>query len=96
MPLNKKPGIVPWDLSSGDHNYQEEPWILKKGKEYITIEKDINNRGNFFLQKDDEKRLSLSALQTRLTYHQLIEFGYKLQKPKKRKPKTRKIIEDQS
>jgi len=96
MPLNKKKGIVPWDLDSGDNNYQEEPWILKKGKEYITIEKDINNRGNFFLQKDDEKRLSLSALQARLTYHQLIEFGYKLQKTKKRKPKTRKIIEDQS
>ena len=96
MPLNKKAGIVPWDLNSGDNNYQKEPWILKKGKEYITIEKDINNRGNFFLQKDDEKRLSLSALQARLTYHQLIEFGYKLQKTKKRKPKTRKIIEDQS
>ena len=93
MPLNKKAGIVPWDLNLGDNNYQEGPWILKKGKEYITIEKDINNRGNFFLQKDDEKRLSLSALQTRLTYHQLIEFGYKLQKRRKSK-KTRKIIED--
>ena len=88
MPLNKKAGIVPWDLNLGDNNYQEEPWILKKDKEYITIEKDINNRGNFFLQKDDEKRLSLSALQARMTYHQLIEFGYKLQKTKKRKPKT--------
>ena len=85
MPLNKKAGIVPWDLNSGDNNYLEEPWILKKGKEFITIEKDTNNRGNFFLQKDDEKRLSLSALQARLTYHQLIEFGYKLQKPKKKK-----------
>ncbi len=90
MPLNKKAGIVPWDLNLGDNNYQEEPWILKKGKEYITIEKDINNRGNFFLQKDDEKRLSLSALQARLTYHQLIEFGYKLQKRKKKKPKDNK------
>ena len=85
MPLNKKTGMVPWDLSLGDNNYQEEPWILKKGKEFITIERNTNNRGNFYLQKDDEKRLSLSALQARLTYHQLIEFGYKLQKPKKKK-----------
>ena len=77
--------IVPWDYQIEDEKYQQEPWILKKGKEYITIEKDIKNRGNFYLQKDNEKRLSLSALQTRLTYHQLIEFGYKLQKPKKRK-----------
>ena len=77
--------MVPWDLSLGDNNYQEEPWILKKGKEFITIERNTNNRGNFYLQKDDEKRLSLSALQARLTYHQLIEFGYKLQKPKKKK-----------
>ena len=88
MPLNKKTGLVPWDLKVGDNNYQQEPWILKKGKEYVTIETDINNRGNFYLQKDDEKRLSLTALQTRLTYHQLIEFGYKLQKQKKKKPKT--------
>ena len=68
-----------------DENYQIKTWILKKGKEYVTIEKDIKNRGNFYLQKDDEKRLSLTALQARMTYHQLIEFGYKLQKPKRKK-----------
>ena len=88
MPLNKKKGLVPWDYNVGDNNYQKEPWILKKGKEYITIEKNTSNRGNFYLQKDDEKRLSLSALQARLTYHQLIEFGYKLQKPKRKKSTT--------
>ena len=85
MPLKKKPVPVPWDLKVGDDNYLEEPWILKKGKEFVTIETDNNNRGNFYLQKDDEKRLSLSAVQARMTYHQLIDFGYKLQKPKKRK-----------
>ena len=73
--------MAPWDYQIEDENYQKEPWILKKGKEYVTIEKD-NNKGWFHLQKDDEKRLSLSALQTNLTYHQLTEFGYKLQKPK--------------
>ena len=88
MPLNKKTGLVPWDYKVGDNNYQEEPWILKKGKEYITIEINNNNKGNFYLQKDDEKRLSLGALQARLTYHQLIEFGYKLQKPKRKKTTT--------
>tara|TARA_Y100001968_G_scaffold5292_1_gene4679 strand:+ start:6129 stop:6410 length:282 start_codon:yes stop_codon:yes gene_type:complete len=88
MPLNKKKAQVPWDYSAGDSCYVKEPWILKKGKEYITIERNINNKGNFYLQKDKEKRLSLSALQTRLTYHQLIEFGYKLQKPKKKKNKS--------
>ena len=83
MPIkNKSKGIVPWDYQIGDENYQIEPWILKKGKEYVTTEKDNNNKGFFQLQKDDEKRLSLNALQTKLTYHQLIEFGYKLQKPK--------------
>ena len=90
MPLNKKTPLVPWDFKVGDNNYQKEPWILKKGKEYITIEKNSNNRGNFYLQKDDEKKLSLSALQARLTYHQLIDFGYKLQKPKKKKVTTKK------
>ncbi len=85
MPLKKKQVSIPWDLNEGDDHYINEPWILKKGKEFITIEKDNNNRGNFYLQKDDEKRLSLSALQAKLTYHQLIEFGYKLQKPKRKK-----------
>ena len=82
LPLKKNTGIVPWDYQLGDKNYQVEPWILKKGREYVTIEKDNKNKGYFHLQKDEERRLSLSALQTKLTYHQLIEFGYKLQKPK--------------
>ena len=89
MPLNKKPGLVPWDYKIGENNYQKEPWILKKGKEIITIEKNNNNKGNFYLQKDDDKRLSLSALQARLTYHQLIDFGYKLQKTKKKRTSTK-------
>tara|TARA_Y100001968_G_C19225986_1_gene652080 strand:- start:581 stop:847 length:267 start_codon:yes stop_codon:yes gene_type:complete len=88
MPLNKKTTQVPWDFTAGEKNYQKEPWILKKGKEYIVIEKNTSNKGNFYLQKDNEKRLSLSALQARLTYHQLIEFGYKLQKSKKKKSAT--------
>ena len=83
MPLkNKSKGIVPWDYQIDDENYQKEPWILKKGKEYVTIEKDNNNKGFFQLQKDEEKRLSLNASQAKLTYHKLIEFGYKLRKPK--------------
>ena len=83
MPIkNKRKGIVPWDYQIGDENYQIEPWVLKKGKESVTIEKDKNNKGFFLLQKDEEKRLSLNASQAKLTYHQLIEFGYKLRKPK--------------
>ncbi len=85
MPLKKKLVPVPWELKNDDDTYLKEPWILKKGKECITIETNNNNRGNFYLQKDDEKRLSLSALQAKLTYQQLIEFGYKLQKTKSKK-----------
>ena len=93
MPSKKKPVQVPWDLNVGDDNYLKEPWILKKGKEFITIETNNKYKGNFYLQKDNEKRLSLSALQAKLTYHQLIEFGYKLQKPKKKRPKPQSISE---
>ena len=94
MPLNKKTGFVPWDSKVGDNNYVKEPWILKKGKEYVTIETDTNNRGCFYLQKDNEKRLSLSALQARMTYHQLVAFGYKLQKPKRKKISTPSITDE--
>ena len=94
MALKKKPLIVPWDLTVDDANYLKEPWILKKGKEFVTIETDNNNKGNFYLQKDDEKRLSLSALQAKMTYHQLIEFGYKLQKPKSKRIKTQMISDE--
>ena len=79
---NKNKRIVPWDHQIGDENYHKEPWILKKGKEYVTIEKDKNNKSFFLLQKDEEKCLSLNASQAKLTYHQLIKFGYKLRKPK--------------
>ena len=94
MILNKKTAQVPWDYEVGDKKYLKPPWVLKKGKESITIEKNTHNKGNFFLQKDNEKRLSLSALQARLTYHQLVEFGYKLQKTKKKKSKTRDVTDE--
>ena len=70
----------PWYLTIEDENYQEEPWILKKGKDSVTIQKSNNERGKFNLQKNKERNLSLNLLQIDLTYHQLIEFGYKLQK----------------
>ena len=94
MPSKKKTTQVPWDLKVGDDNYIKEPWILKKGKESITIKTNNNTRGNYYLQKDNEKLLSLSALQAKMTFHQLIEFGYKLQKPKKKKLKTISVEDD--
>ena len=94
MPSNKKKVSVPWELKIGEDNYLNEPWILKKGKEFITIETDNNNKGNFFLQKNDEKRLSLSALQIKMTYHQLIDFGYKLQKTKRKKTNNTAINDE--
>ncbi len=94
MPSNKKQVSVPWELNIGEDNYLKEPWILKKGKDFITIETDNNNKGNFFLQKNDEKRLSLSALQIKMTYHQLIDFGYKLQKTKRKKTNNKAITDE--
>jgi len=88
MPLNKKKILVPWDFKLGDDNYLKEPWILKKGKDLITIQKDNINKGNFYLQKEGDKRLSLSAIQARLTFCQLIEFGYKLKKTKRKESKS--------
>ena len=71
---------APWNLTIEDEKYQEEPWILKKGKDSITIKKSNNQKGKFNLQKNKERNLSLNLLQIDLTYHQLIEFGYKLHK----------------
>ncbi len=83
MPLkNKSSKKVPWELTTEDKNFQEQPWKLKKGKSQIIIQKDKHDRSNFHLKKDDERVLSLQEEQARMTYHQLIEFGYKLQKKK--------------
>ncbi len=79
---NQTNGIYPWDYQIGDDNFQFEPWILRKGKEYVTIEKNIDNKGFFYLQKNEEKRLSLNALQTKSTFNQLMNFVYKLRKSK--------------
>ena len=75
---NQTNSIFPWDYQIGDENFQKEPWILKKGKEYVTIEKNVKNKGFFYLQKNEEKRLSLNAVQTKSTYNELMKFGYKL------------------
>ena len=75
---NQTNSIFPWDYQVGDENFQKEPWILNKGKEYVTIEKNVTNKGFFYLQKNEEKRLSLNLVQTKSTYNKMIEFGYKL------------------
>ena len=75
---NQTNSSFPWDYQIGDENFQKEPWILNKGKEYVTIEKNVNNKGFFYLQKNEEKRLSLNLVQTKSTYNKMIEFGYKL------------------
>ena len=75
---NQTNSIFPWDYQIGDENFQKEPWILNKGKEYVTIEKNLKNKGFFYLQKNEEKRLSLNLVQTKSTYNKMIEFGYKL------------------
>ena len=79
---NKSPKTFPWDHKIGDENFQKEPWILNKGKEYITINKNLNNKGFFYIQKNEERRLSLNTLQVKSTYNQLIKLGYKLRKIK--------------
>ena len=75
---NQTNGIYPWDYQIGDDNFQLEPWILEKGKEFVSIEKNIDNKGFFYLQKNKEKRLSLSSIQIKSTYNQLRNFGYRL------------------
>ena len=60
---NQTNGIYPWDYQIGDDNFQLEPWILEKGKESVSIEKNTDNKGFFYLQKNKEKRLSLNSLQ---------------------------------
>ena len=75
---NKSAKTFPWDYQIGDENFQKEPWILNKGKEYVTIEKNLDNKGFFYLQKNKEKRLSLNSLQIKSTYNQLLESGYNL------------------
>ena len=42
---------APWNLSITDKKYQEEPWILKKGKDSVTIQRSNNERVQFNLKK---------------------------------------------
>ncbi len=77
---NKTAGIFPWDYKFGDENFQKEPWILNKGKQCVTIKKNIDNKVFFYVQKNEERRLSLNDLQIKSTYNKLIQFGYKLRK----------------
>ena len=77
---NKTAAIFLWDYKFGDENFQKEPWILNKGKQNVTIKKNLDNKGFFYVQKNEERRLSLNHLQIKSTYNKLIQFGYKLRK----------------
>ena len=58
---NKNNDIFPWDYQIGDENFQKAPWILNKGKEYITIEKNLDNKG-FFICKRIKRNVFLLTL----------------------------------
>ena len=58
---NQTNSIFPWDYQIGDENFQKEPWILNKGKEYVTIEKNVQNKG-FFIYKRMKKNVFLLTL----------------------------------
>tara|TARA_Y100001968_G_C18734640_1_gene426104 strand:- start:145 stop:384 length:240 start_codon:yes stop_codon:yes gene_type:complete len=69
--------VPPW--ADKKKNYKSNLWVLKKGKDYVKISKCEVNKTGFYLQKDQDRRLTIDSLQARLTFHQLIEYGYKLQ-----------------
>ena len=79
---NKK-GRVPWEIEQGEKNYVKEPYILNKGQDFITIEKNISEKGEFYIQKNEEKRLSIKQSQARSTFYKLKNIGYKLRKKRK-------------
>ena len=58
--------IYPWDYQIGDDNFQLEPWILEKGKESVSIEKNTDNKGFFYLQKNEEKVFLLTLYKQNL------------------------------
>ena len=41
---NQTNNLYPWDYQIGDDNFQLEPWILEKGKESVSIEKNTDNK----------------------------------------------------
>ena len=47
---NKSTAIFPGDYQFGDKNFQTNHWILIKGKQYVTIEKNLDNKG-FIMSK---------------------------------------------
>ena len=72
----KKSNLLPWNIKK---EAQLRAWTLKKGKDSVTITKDDFDRNSFYLQKNDDRRLSLCSVQTRVTYHKLLDMGYRLQ-----------------
>ena len=79
---NKK-GRVPWEIEQEEKNYVKEPYILNKGQDFITIEKNISEKGEFYIQKNEEKRLSIKQSQAQSTFYKLKNIGYKLRKKRK-------------
>ncbi len=78
---------VPWEIGKGEKDYVQEPYILRKGKDFISIEKNVLERGDFYIQKNEEKRISVSQSQARSTFYKLKDIGYKLKKSKLKKIK---------
>ena len=75
---SSKKARLPCEIGEDEKSYMKEPYILKKGKDYITIEKSLLERGNFYIQKNEEKRISVSQSQASSTFYKLKDIGYSL------------------
>tara|TARA_B100000700_G_scaffold240528_1_gene267453 strand:+ start:531 stop:770 length:240 start_codon:yes stop_codon:yes gene_type:complete len=73
----KSKTIPPW--TDERKKNKSDLWVLKKGQDSVKITKSQINNGDFYIQKDDDRKLTIDSLQARLTFHQLIDLGYKLQ-----------------
>ena len=75
---SSKKARLPWGIGKGEKGYMKEPYILKKGKDYITIAKSLLERGKFYIQKNEEKRISVTQSQASSTFYKLKDIGYRL------------------
>ncbi len=78
MAKDEYPASCPWDLEPGQSQSNQEEWTLVNGTEFVKFSKNKHDQSWFNVNKNDEIFEQFLSYQARLTYHKLLDKGFKL------------------
>ncbi len=79
MARERYPNNCPWDFGPGQHQADQDEWILVNGDQFVKFSKNQHDQNWFNINRNDEIYEQFLSYQARLTYQRLLDKGFRLE-----------------